>query len=355
MYTNIKKGRIVEKQYNTYKVQVETGIKKAKLKGKYFQLAQNKSEFPCVGDWVELNESEELMQIEKVLKRRTQISRKSAGTTTEEQVIAANIDYVAIVLGLDGGRNYSDRLLERLTTIAWNSGATPLVVLNKADLNTEAELIKFQAEAIAPGIEIIITSIKDGTGIATLLNYLGKDKVGVFIGPSGVGKSTLTNTLLKKDMQNTNKIRQKDKRGRHTTSTSLMFELESGGYIIDSPGLREVQAWAEEQDFDDTFSEIAELAKHCRYSDCKHEGEPNCAVQAELEKGFISPERYDSYLHLKKELAFLNRRKLEKNTSTERKYEKQFSKMVKREISEKQELYSYSYNYKNSRNEKTRD
>ncbi|WP_430816913.1 ribosome small subunit-dependent GTPase A [Carboxylicivirga sp. RSCT41] len=334
-------GRIVEKQYNTYKVQTETGLEKAHLKGKNFQTIQRKREFPCVGDWVVLKECDGTLQIEKVLERRTQISRQWAGNTTEEQVIASNIDYVVIVLGLDGGRNYSDRLLERLTTVAWNSGATPLVVLNKADLNDEAEYIKFQAETIAPGVDIIATSVEDGTGIDALTSYLSSGKVAVFIGPSGVGKSTLTNALLKKEVQKTNAIRQKDKRGRHTTSTSFMFELESGGHIIDSPGLREVQAWAEEQDLDDTFSEIAELAQDCRFSDCKHEGEPGCAVQAGLEKGMISPERYDSYLHLKKELAFLNRRKAEKNSHVERQFEKQFSKMVKREMSKKQELKKY--------------
>ena len=339
MHTPINKGRIVEKQYDTYRIQTKTSIKKAKLKGKYFQTVQAKGEFPCVGDWVEFQELEGLLQIENVLKRKTQISRKSVGKATVEQVIAANIDYVVIVLGLDGGRNYSDRLLERLTTIAWNSGATPLVVLNKADLNDEAELIRFQAETIAPGVEVIVTSVEDGTGISILENYLSEGNVGVFIGPSGVGKSTLTNVLLKKQAQKTREIRQKDKRGRHTTSTSYMFELESGGYIIDSPGLREVQAWAQEEDLDDTFSEIAELAQYCKYSDCKHEGEPGCAVQAELEKGFISPERYDSYLHLKKELAFLDRRKAEKKSNVERQYDKQFSKMVKEVLNTKQELY----------------
>ncbi|MCG8581416.1 MAG: ribosome small subunit-dependent GTPase A [Bacteroidales bacterium] len=338
MCTNNIKGRIVEKQYNTYKVQVESDTEKVKLKGKHFRTIQNKSEFPCVGDWVELSMCNGTFQIDKILERRTSISRQSAGNVTEEQVIAANIDYVAIVLGLDGGRNYSDRLLERLTTVAWNSGATPLVILNKADLNDQAELVRFQAETIAPGVDIIVTSVEDGTGITTLTNYLSKGKVAVFIGPSGVGKSTLTNALLKKDVQKTNEIRRKDKRGRHTTSTSFMFELESGGYIIDSPGLREVQAWAGDHDLDDTFSEIAELAQHCRFNDCKHEGEPGCAVQAELEKGYISPQRYDSYLHLKKELAFLNRRKAEKNTNVERQYEKQFSKMVKREMNKKREL-----------------
>ncbi|MCG8307213.1 MAG: ribosome small subunit-dependent GTPase A [Cytophagales bacterium] len=325
MYTNNKKGCIVEKQYDTYKIQIGTDIKQAKLKGKYFQTIQNKSEFPCVGDWVEFNEYENMVQIEKVLERKTQISRKTAGVTTEEQVLAANIDYVVIVLGLDGGRNYSDRLLERLTAIAWDSGATPLIVLNKADLNDEAEFVQYQAETIAPGVDVITTSVEDGRGIAAIESYLSNGKVGVFIGPSGVGKSTLTNCLLRKDLQKTNEIRQKDKRGRHTTSASFMFELESGGYIIDSPGLREVQLWAEYEALDNTFTDISEIAQYCKFNDCQHEGEPGCAVQSELEKGNISPERYDSYLHLKKELAFLNRRKTDKN----RQYQKDFSKMVK--------------------------
>lgn len=319
------KGCIVEKQYNTYKILIGTEVKKAKLKGKYVHSIQNKSEWPCVGDWVEFMEYENLIQIEKVLDRKTEIRRKTAGVTTEVQVLAANIDYVMIVLGLDGGRNYSDRLLERLLTIAWDSGATPLIVLNKADLNDEAEFIQYQAEAIAPGVDVLTTSIMDGRGIASIERYLSNGKVGVFIGPSGVGKSTLTNCLLKKDLQKTNEIRQKDKRGRHTTSASIMFELECGGFIIDSPGLREVQLWAEDEAIDHTFSDISEFAKYCKFKDCQHMGEPGCAVQTELEKGNISPERYDSYLHLKKEMAFLNRRKTEKS----RQHEKDFSKMVK--------------------------
>jgi ribosome biogenesis GTPase len=338
MYSNRIKARIIEKQYNNYKVQIDDKVENAVLKGKNFQTMQNRSEFPCVGDWVELIENEGLFQIDKVLKRRAQISRQSASEATEEQVIASNIDYVIIVLGLDGGRNYSDRLLERLMTVAWNSGATPLLVLNKADLNDEAELVKLQAETIAPGVDIIITSIEDETGLSILANYLSDEKVGVFIGPSGVGKSTLTNKLLRSDIQKTNETRQKDRRGRHTTSTSYMFSLESGGYIIDSPGLREVQAWAEKEDLDDTFNEIAELASQCRFNDCTHEGEPGCAVQEALEQGLISPDRYDSYLQLRKEIAFLNRRKAEKNNLTERQYGKQFSKMVKRELNKKDEL-----------------
>ncbi len=332
-----KTGRVVEKQYNIYKVQLDAGIVNACVTGKHFQTAVNRAEYPCTGDWVDVVEENGLFRIENIHKRATQISRKSAGTATEEQVIAANVDYVVIVLGLDGGRNYSDRLLERLTTVAWNSGATPLVVLNKADLNDNADYFRLQAETIAPGVDVFVTSVADGTGIATLESYLSDGKVGVFIGPSGVGKSTLTNALLKKDIQKTNEIRQKDKRGRHTTSTSFMFELESGGFIIDSPGLREVQAWAEEEDLDDTFSEIAELAQYCRFSDCKHEGEPGCAVQAKLEEGLITPERFDSYLHMKKELEFLNKQKSEKKNYIIRQDEKKFSKMVKQVLREKRD------------------
>lgn len=337
------KARIVEKQYDTYKVKLASEIKEAKLKGKLLYAIGEKHEFPCVGDWVEVEVNDGMVLIEKILERKTKICRKSSGEATENQVIAANIDYVAIVLGLDGGRNYSDRLLERLMTIAWNSGATPLLILNKSDLNEEAELVKLQAETIAPGVDIIISSAKEETSTAEILNYLTKGKVGVFIGPSGVGKSSLTNLLLRKEVQQTNEIRKNDKRGRHTTSTSYMFELENGAYVIDSPGIREVQAWAEEEDLEDVFSEIANIAQNCRYKDCQHQGESGCAVQTELERGYITPERYDSYLHLKKELAFLDRRKAGRNGFVERQYGKQFSKMVKQVTSKKRD-FNNQYN-----------
>ncbi|WP_299125315.1 ribosome small subunit-dependent GTPase A [uncultured Tenacibaculum sp.] len=342
MYTKNKIGRVIEKHYNNYKVQVDSIVKNAKLKGKLFKEANNI--FPCVGDWVEVSEHDEILVIENVLKRKTQISRKLPGNATKEQVIASNVDYVVVVLGLDGGRNYSDRLLERLMTVAWNSGATPLVVLNKADLNNQAEFVKLQAETIAPGVDIIISSIKDNIGIDTILEYLTKEKVGVFIGPSGVGKSTLTNILLKKEVQRTRATKLKDKRGRHTTSASYMFELESGGFIIDSPGIREVQAWAEKENLDDVFSEISSIANNCRYRDCKHEGEPGCAVQMELERGYITPQRYDSFLHLRKELAYLERRKSEKNGFTEKQHGKKFSKMVKQEMNKKKTYHNYINN-----------
>jgi len=327
--------RVVEKHANTYKVQTHSGVKVARLKGSYSYTINSKESLPCVGDWVETIDDESIMLIEGIQDRKSLVSRRASVNATVQQPIAANVDYVIIVLGVDGGRNYSDRLLERLLTIAWNSGATPLVVLNKSDLNDASELIKMQAETVAFGVDIINCSAIHGTGIDTLLSYVSDGKVGVFIGPSGVGKSTLTNRLLDYEVQATNSLRMKDMRGRHTTSGSYLFELKNGGFIVDSSGIKEVQAWAFEEDLDSVFEEISCLSQECKYRNCQHQGEPGCAVQEELEAGNITPERYDSYLHLKQELAFLDRKKNEKSSHVQRQHDKDFGKLVKTTLSRK--------------------
>jgi ribosome biogenesis GTPase / thiamine phosphate phosphatase len=323
------KGRVIAKNRDLYKVKIESLIKDARVKGSFLHSAEKSSDFPYVGDWVTVRVYEDSVIIEEVIDRKTQISRKVAGVNTEEQIIAVNIDYVAIVLGLDGGRNYTDRLLERFLAVAWDSGATPLLILNKADLNNKAELVKLQAETIAPGVNILISSAKDGRGISTIYDYLADGKVAAFIGPSGVGKSALTNVLLNEVVQKTGELRDNDKRGKHTTSSSVMFQLANGGYIVDSPGLKEIQLWADEDDLDNVFDEIAAVADNCKFTDCKHINEPGCAVQAALESGNISPERYDSYLSLKNEIAYLERRKNEKGRHSERFHNKEFSKYIK--------------------------
>ncbi|MCK8070947.1 MULTISPECIES: ribosome small subunit-dependent GTPase A [Vibrio] len=321
--------RVVEKHANTYKVKTNHGVKVARLKGSYSYSISSKEASPCVGDWVEAIDDGNIILIERIQSRKSLVSRRASGGATVQQAIAANVDYVIIVLGVDGGRNYSDRLLERLLTVAWNSGATPLVALNKSDLNEAAELIKRQAETIALGVDIINCSAVDGTGIEELLSYVSNGKIGVFIGPSGVGKSTLTNTLLKHEVQATNSLRVKDMRGRHTTSGSYLFELKNGGFIVDSSGIKEVQIWANNEDVDSVFEEISSISHECKYRDCQHQGEPGCAVQEELEVGNITPERYDSYLHLKQEVAYLDRKKNEKGNHVERQHDKEFGKLVK--------------------------
>ncbi|AYV24389.1 ribosome small subunit-dependent GTPase A [Vibrio mediterranei] len=337
MYSNnLQTYRVIERNANRYKVQTPDGIRTAQLKGSFVHLIQDKQGYPCVGDWIEARDDNNIILIESIKKRKSLVSRKASGEATVQQTIAANVDYTFIVMGLDGGRNYSDRLLERLLTVAWNSGATPVVILNKSDLNEDAELVQMQAETIALGIDIITCSALDGTGINDVMTYLANGKVGVFIGPSGVGKSTLTNTLLQYQAQKTNGLRLQDMRGRHTTSSSYLFELENGGFIVDTSGIKEVQAWANGNDIDSVFEEISLVAQDCKYRNCQHEGEPGCAVQKELEAGNITPERYDSYLNLKQEHAFLERRKNDKNSNVERRYDKDMSKLIKTSLSRKE-------------------
>lgn len=330
--------RVVSKQRDQYSIKLESEVKQATIKGSVLHKIVSNSELPVVGDWVNVAIYNDSIIIEEVVERKTQISRKVAGATTEEQIIATNVDFVIIVLGLDGGRNYSDRLLERYMAMAWESGATPLVVLNKADLNDQSELVKAQAEIIAPCVDIIICSAKDGTGLEEIASILSDEKTAAFVGPSGVGKSALTNALLHKELAKTGVLRSQDKRGRHTTSCSTLFELPGGGYIVDSPGLREIQLWACEDDIDMVFDEISSISEECRFNNCKHQSEPGCAVQIALENGDITPERYDSYLNLKRELDFLERRKGEKGRYNEHIHNKNLGKMYKA-IKKKKDIY----------------
>ncbi len=341
----VKENRIkcpvVEKQQDLYKVKINNTIFTAQLKGRLLYKIQDSGQFPCVGDIVVVNQYENLVIIEEIIDRKSKISRKVAGRKTNEQVLAANIDFVFVVLGLDGGRNYSDRLLERYMTIAWESGATPVVILNKADLNEDAEFVKSQAEYIAPGVDIIVTSAKNGKGIPSINQLLTRGKIGVFIGPSGVGKSALTNILIKEDLQKTGEQRKQDKRGRHTTSASIMYEIDDGGFIIDSPGLREIQLWAGQQDIETVFQEISSIAKNCKFNDCQHNGEPGCAVQEAIGKDLITPDRYNSYLELKKEIAYLKLKKSEKRIFLERQQNKRFTKDCKKMMKEKKSMKKY--------------
>ena len=285
-------------------------------------------ELPVVGDWVRCIRNEDFCLIEEVLPRRTVISRKSAGAVTEEQPLAANIDLVAIVQGLDGGRNFSLRGMERYLTLAWNSGAVPLIILNKADLNDDADSFLREAEFASPGADVMITSAEKGRGIGEL-RVRFRDKTAVLVGPSGVGKSALSNALLEREAQQTGANRESDRKGKHTTTSSRLFLLPEGGWLIDSPGLKEIQLWGNEQGVEDTFGEIDELAGQCRFSDCRHEGEPGCAVMEALREGKLDQNRYASYLELRREMDWLDSRRSEKGRLDERKKGKTLSKTIK--------------------------
>ncbi|MDC7220404.1 MAG: ribosome small subunit-dependent GTPase A [Spirochaetales bacterium] len=298
------------------------------------RFASESGELPVVGDWVRCADQGDFLLIVDVLPRKTILSRKTAGIRTEEQPLAANVDVVAIVQGLDGGRNFSLRGMERYLTLAWDSGATPLIILNKADLCEEGEAFRNEAELAAPGVDILITSAVEGKGLEEVKKKL-KGRTAVLIGPSGVGKSALTNALLGEESRETGAIREGDKRGRHTTTSSRLFPLSSGGWLIDSPGLKEVQLWGEEESVDDTFSEIREWAEKCRFKDCTHQGEPGCAVQEALRDGLIDPGRYGAYLDLRREMSWLESRRSEKYHLEERKKGKTLSKHIRSMKSDK--------------------
>jgi ribosome biogenesis GTPase / thiamine phosphate phosphatase len=285
-------------------------------------------EFPVVGDWVLCREEPGVTLITDILPRRSLISRKTAGIVTREQPLAANIDLVGIVQGLDGGRNFSGRALERYLTIAWNSGAVPFLVLNKADLCEEPGDFEREAELFAPGVDIFITSAEEGRGMDELSRFFAQKTI-ILIGPSGVGKSALTNALSGREIQKTGENRDSDKRGRHTTTTSRLTALPCGGWLIDSPGLKEIQLWGDQEGLEETFPDIDEYARDCHYRDCRHEGEPGCSVQKALEKGYIDGDRYNSYLELRRELAYLESRKTERGRSELRRKGKEFGRYIK--------------------------
>lgn len=319
-------GRVVEQNREHYWITQGEETVRGEIQGK---LRKNTVQgLPVIGDWVICEEHPGLVLIVEQLARTSVLSRKVAGVTTEEQSIAANITLVGIVLALDGGRNYSVRSLERYLTIAWNSGAQPLVILNKADLAEDPQRFIDEAEAHAPGVSVLLTSAEDQRGIEDLRRQIHQGDTLVLIGPSGVGKSALTNALTGDKEQKTGANRQSDKRGRHTTTSSTMIRLATGGLLIDSPGLREIQLWGEQEGLDAVFQEISRIAENCRFRDCSHQGEPGCAVQEALQKGELSADRFESYQELHRELEFLEMRKGERQKTLKNKG-KNLSKYVK--------------------------
>ena len=330
-------GRVIRENRGRYLIAAGEHLYDAEVSGAFRYQAVTPADYPAVGDWVAFRGGEAeggndgIVIIEWVFTRRSCFSRKSAGVKTEEQIIAANIDVIYMVFAINGGRNFTAAGLERYLTVAWDSGAQPVVVLNKVDLCTEEEreAALLTAESSAPGVDIRLVSAATGEGLDILGAELAAGMTIALAGPSGVGKSTLINAIAGHDLQKTGAQREADLRGRHTTTHRELFRLDSGVLMIDSPGMRELQLWADSDSAEDAFSDIAEIGAGCRFSDCSHQGEPGCAVQEALAAGALEHRRYESYLDLKRELDYLQRKQDENATGKNQKRWKDISKQIR--------------------------
>ena len=308
-------ARIVEEQRGAYRVGGDfSGW--AEISGKFRHDARATADFPAVGDWVCITPPQftaarttktERATITRRLERRSTISRKAAGRAVEEQVLAANVDTIFLVTALAADLN--PRRLERYLAVVREAGAVPVVLLNKTDLSADPEAQAADVRARLPFVDVLAVSAKTGDGLTALDAYLSPAQTVALIGSSGVGKSTLVNRLLGRELLKTAEISDVDGKGRHTTTARHLVELPGGALLIDTPGMRELQPWVEEAAIAETFDDIAELAHGCRFGDCAHESEPGCAVLKAVERGELSEDRLAHFRHLDREIAFEERKR----------------------------------------------
>lgn len=298
-------GRVVLEHKHMYRVYSEHGELLAEVSGKMKHIATGREHYPAVGDWVVMKARPEegRATVHGILPRTSKFSRKIAGSTTEEQIVAANVDTVFLVNALN--QDFNLRRLERYLILAWESGANPVIVLSKADLCDDVEAKIAEVESVAFGVPIHAISSQERQGLEQLEPYLRTGQTVALLGSSGSGKSTLINTMLGKQVQEVLAVREGDDRGRHTTTYRELFLLPKGGLMIDTPGMRELQLWHADEGFQDAFDDIEQLGQMCYFSDCKHRNEPRCAVREAIDNGTLDRSRYDSYLKLKRELAYL--------------------------------------------------
>jgi ribosome biogenesis GTPase len=253
---------------------------------------------PAVGDWVALKHHEPAATIHGIVERRTSFSRKVAHLETKEQVMAANVDTAVIVAS---AQDVNARRIERYLTMAWQSGAAPVVVLTKSDIATSSEELRLELESAAMGTPVLVTSAVSGEGVEALAEQLRPARTGVLLGPSGAGKSSLINRIIGSELMKTRSVHHTGE-GRHMTSHRELVQLPEGGMIIDTPGLREVQLWVGEDGLGNLFEDIEEIALQCRFTDCQHRSEPGCAIKAAIARGELDIARLESYHKLQREL-----------------------------------------------------
>lgn len=309
---DVQPGRVAIEFNHMYRVYIDEGEVEAVIAGRVKHHASSRSELPAVGDWVVVRKrpDEHRGSIRAVLPRRSWFSRRAAGNVTDEQVVAANVDVVFLVMALD--QDFSIRRLERYLLLARESGAAPAILLTKPDLCENVAARVAEVTAMAGNLPVHLLRPTRNEGIEHVAAYLTAGRTGALLGSSGVGKSTIINRLVGEDVQKTREVRESDSKGRHTTNRRELVRLPNGGLIVDTPGMRELQLWDVGESVRETFDEVEALASHCYFSDCRHRGEPRCAVKAAVAEGRVLASRLESYLKLQDELVFLARQQDER-------------------------------------------
>jgi len=335
-------ARVAAEYRERYTVLSECGEMEAEVTGRFIHLSEDFSEFPKTGDWVAVSvfKDENKAIIHEVLERNTVFSRSAAGEKTQEQVIAANIDCVFIVQGLDN--NYNPARLQRYAAaVSAAKGIEPVIVLNKSDIGEKIGEKTAEINRLLPGVRVMAVSAKNGRGFDELEKYIQSRKTYAFTGSSGAGKSSIINRLAGENLAGINEVREKDSKGRHTTTARQLFVLKNGGLVIDTPGMRGLGLWVEKGAAVSGYEEIEKAAEKCRFSDCTHETEPGCAVRDAIEKGLIDKKRFEAYKKLQREAFHIKAKTDEKAAIEKKKKDKEFGRMVKSVMKQKKARKRY--------------
>ena len=321
-------GRVALEHKNLYRVYTQHGEMFAEISGKLRHEARSRQDLPAVGDWVVIRARPEggRVMIHAVLPRRTSFVRKIAGSRSEEQIVGANVDTVFLLTSLN--QDFTPRRIERYLLIAWESRASPIIILSKSDLCDRVDGPIDEVQAVAHGVPVHAISVVTGSGLEDIAQYFKRGQTVALLGSSGVGKSTLVNHLAGADLLRVQTVREGDDRGRHTTNHRELVLLPAGGLVLDTPGMRELQLFEGDESLELVFDDIEALAARCYFSDCRHQDEPRCMVREALIAGTIDTERYQSYQKLQKELKYVARRKDKLLEMVERKKWKKFARLA---------------------------